>query len=109
MPISRPPGRSTRANSLNTSVIAACQSGCIGGIIALETFVGEKERGTIEPLLVSPLKDWQLFTGKLIAGTAAPLFTSYLGITVYMIGLYLQGTPFPLITPKPVRPPSPAG
>lgn len=64
-------------------------------VIALESFVGEKERGTIEPLLVSPLKDWQLFTGKLIAGTIAPLFTSYLGITVYMIGLYFQRIPFP--------------
>lgn len=64
-------------------------------VIALESFVGEKERGTIEPLLVSPLKDWQLFLGKLIAGTAAPLVTSYLGITVYMIGLYFQRIPFP--------------
>ena len=26
-------------------------------VIALESFVGEKERGTIEPLLSSPLKD----------------------------------------------------
>ena len=64
-------------------------------VIALESFVGEKERGTIEPLLVSPLKDWQLFMGKLIAGTAAPLVTSYLGITVYMIGLYYQRIAFP--------------
>jgi uncharacterized membrane protein SpoIIM required for sporulation len=64
-------------------------------VIALESFVGEKERGTIEPLLVSPLKDWQLFIGKLIAGTAAPLVTSYLGIMVYMVGLYFQHIPFP--------------
>ncbi len=64
-------------------------------VIALESFVGEKERGTIEPLLSSPLKDWQLFLGKLIAGTAAPLFTAYLGITVYLIGLYFQHIPFP--------------
>ena len=64
-------------------------------VIALESFVGEKERGTIEPLLLTPLKDWQLFTGKLIAGTAAPLVTSYLGITIYMIGLYFQRIPFP--------------
>jgi uncharacterized membrane protein SpoIIM required for sporulation len=61
----------------------------------LESFVGEKERGTIEPLLSSPLKDWQLFMGKLLAGTIAPLFTAYLGITVYMIGLYFQHIPFP--------------
>jgi uncharacterized membrane protein SpoIIM required for sporulation/ABC-type transport system involved in multi-copper enzyme maturation permease subunit len=64
-------------------------------VIALESFVGEKERGTIEPLLVTPLKDWQLFTGKLIAGTAAPLVTSYLGIAVYMLGLYFQHIAFP--------------
>ena len=64
-------------------------------VIALESFVGEKERGTIEPLLSSPLKDWQLFLGKLLAGTIAPLFTSYLGIAVYLIGLYFQRIPFP--------------
>ena len=64
-------------------------------VIALESFVGEKERGTIEPLLSSPLKDWQLFLGKLLAGTIAPLFTAYLGITVYMIGLHFQRIPFP--------------
>jgi uncharacterized membrane protein SpoIIM required for sporulation len=64
-------------------------------VIALESFVGEKERGTIEPLLSSPLKDWQLFTGKLLAGTIAPLFTAYLGISVYMIGLHFQHIPFP--------------
>ncbi len=64
-------------------------------VIALESFVGEKERGTIEPLLSSPLKDWHLFMGKLLAGTAAPLFTSYLGISVYLLGLYFQNIPFP--------------
>jgi uncharacterized membrane protein SpoIIM required for sporulation/ABC-type transport system involved in multi-copper enzyme maturation permease subunit len=64
-------------------------------VIALESFVGEKERGTIEPLLVTPLKDRQIFTGKLIAGTAAPLVTSYVGIMVYMIGLKYQNIPIP--------------
>jgi len=64
-------------------------------VIALESFVGEKERGTIEPLLSSPLKDWQLFMGKLLAGTIAPLFTAYLGIAVYLVGLYFQRIPFP--------------
>ncbi len=64
-------------------------------VIALESFVGEKERGTMEPLLVSPLKDWQLFMGKLLAGTVAPLVTSYIGISVYLIGLYVQHIPFP--------------
>jgi uncharacterized membrane protein SpoIIM required for sporulation len=64
-------------------------------VIALESFVGEKERGTIEPLLSSPLKDWQLFMGKLFAGTITPLFTSYMGISVYLVGLYFQHISFP--------------
>lgn len=64
-------------------------------VIALESFVGEKERGTIEPLLSSPLKDWHLFMGKLVAGTVAPLLTSYLGIAVYLTGLAFQNIPFP--------------
>ncbi|MFH1907770.1 MAG: stage II sporulation protein M [Chloroflexota bacterium] len=64
-------------------------------VIALEAFVGEKERGTIEPLLSSPLKDWQLYLGKLIAATSVPLLTAYLGISVYLIGLRVQHIPFP--------------
>ncbi len=64
-------------------------------VIALEAFVGEKERGTIEPLLVSPLEDWQIYMGKLLAGTVAPLITSYLGIAVYLLGLVFQGIPLP--------------
>ncbi len=64
-------------------------------VIALESFVGEKERATIEPLLCSPLEDRQLFLGKLVAGTVAPLFTAYVGILVYLIGLYFQHIRFP--------------
>src|SRR5512137_2771290 len=62
-------------------------------VIALEAFVGEKERGTIEPLLSSPLKDWQLLLGKMTAAACAPLATAYLGILVYLIGLYFQHVP----------------
>jgi uncharacterized membrane protein SpoIIM required for sporulation/ABC-type transport system involved in multi-copper enzyme maturation permease subunit len=64
-------------------------------VIALEAFVGEKERGTIEPLLASPLRDYQLYLGKLIAGTIAPLLTSYVGISIYFLGLAFQHIPFP--------------
>lgn len=59
-------------------------------VIALESFVGEKERRSIEPLLNSPLNDWQIYLGKLLAALVPPLVTSYLGITVYLIGVYKQ-------------------
>src|SRR3989338_2237074 len=36
-------------------------------VIALESFVGEKERHSIEPLLSSPLSNLQLYVGKTLA------------------------------------------
>ena len=57
-------------------------------IIALETFVGEKERRSIEPLLAMPITDLELYLGKMMAATALPLIGSMLGISVYMAGLY---------------------
>jgi uncharacterized membrane protein SpoIIM required for sporulation/ABC-type transport system involved in multi-copper enzyme maturation permease subunit len=62
-------------------------------VIALEAFVGEKERGTIEPLLSSPLADWHLYLGKLIAAASVPLLTAYIGIGVYLAGLGIQRVP----------------
>jgi uncharacterized membrane protein SpoIIM required for sporulation/ABC-type transport system involved in multi-copper enzyme maturation permease subunit len=59
-------------------------------VIALESFVGEKERRSIEPLLSSPLSDWQLYLGKLLAVMVPPLFASYLGIGVYLYGVISQ-------------------
>jgi uncharacterized membrane protein SpoIIM required for sporulation/ABC-type transport system involved in multi-copper enzyme maturation permease subunit len=57
-------------------------------VVALEAFVGEKERGTIEPILSSPLENWQLYFGKLLVGVTTPLVASYLSIGLY-IGLIL--------------------
>jgi uncharacterized membrane protein SpoIIM required for sporulation/ABC-type transport system involved in multi-copper enzyme maturation permease subunit len=56
-------------------------------VIALESFVGEKERHSLEPLLSSPLTDTQLYVGKTVAAMLPPLFASYLGITVYLLAL----------------------
>jgi len=57
-------------------------------VIALESFAGETERHSIEPLLSSPLTDWQLYLGKLLASLVPPVLGSYLGITVYLVGVY---------------------
>ena len=42
-------------------------------VIALETFVGEKERNSIEPLLSMPVSDSELYLGKMLAALAMPL------------------------------------
>ncbi len=57
-------------------------------IIALETFVGEKERNSLEPLLASPLTNTELYAGKMLAALAPPLLASYMGMLVYMVSLW---------------------
>ena len=56
-------------------------------VIALEVFVGEKERKSLEPLLASPLSDGQLYFGKTLAAMIPPLAASYLGIAAYLVEL----------------------
>src|SRR6202142_987240 len=53
-------------------------------VVALESFVGEKERGTIEPLLSAPLENWQLYFGKLVIGVITPLVASLTSIAFYL-------------------------
>lgn len=62
---------------------------------ALESFVGEKERGTIEPLLSLPLADWQLYLGKLIVGITSPLISSFASIGFYIFMVSRQGLNMP--------------
>jgi uncharacterized membrane protein SpoIIM required for sporulation/ABC-type transport system involved in multi-copper enzyme maturation permease subunit len=58
-------------------------------VIALEAFVGEKERKSLEPLLSTPLTNLQLYLGKMMASLIPPLLAAYLGIGVYLVGLWL--------------------
>ena len=66
-------------------------------IIALESFVGEKERNSIEPILSMPVSDLELYLGKMLSSLILPLFASYLGITVFLV-MRLTTTP-PWIPP----------
>jgi uncharacterized membrane protein SpoIIM required for sporulation/ABC-type transport system involved in multi-copper enzyme maturation permease subunit len=68
-------------------------------VIALESFVGEKERHSLEPLLSSPLTDAQLYLGKTLAAMLPPLLGAYLGIAVYLVGLLvsLRWLPEPML------------
>ncbi len=58
-------------------------------VIALETFVGEKERRSLEPLLSTPLSNTELYLGKSFAAMLPPLLASYTGIAIYIGGLVL--------------------
>ncbi len=53
-------------------------------VIALETFVGEKERRSLEPLLSTPLTNTELYLGKTFAAMLPPLLASYTGMVIYL-------------------------
>lgn len=56
-------------------------------VIALETFVGEKERMSLEPLLSTPLTNLELYIGKTLAAMIPPLLSSFGGMTIYLSSL----------------------
>ena len=64
-------------------------------VVALESFVGEKERGTIEPLLSSPLEDRHMYLGKLLAGITTPLVFSFASIVIYLMLISRRDVEFP--------------
>lgn len=64
-------------------------------VVALESFVGEKERGTIEPLLSSPLEDKHMYLGKLLVGITTPLVFSFASIVIYLILIARRDVEFP--------------
>ena len=64
-------------------------------VVALESFVGEKERGTIEPLLSSPLEDSHMYLGKLLVGIITPLVFSYASIGIYLVLVSRREVTFP--------------
>ncbi len=69
-------------------------------VIALETFVGEKERRSLEPLLSTPLTNTELYIGKTLAAMIPPLVSSYGGMAVYLLSLLggeLQWRPPPVL------------
>ncbi|MFQ3663497.1 MAG: stage II sporulation protein M [Chloroflexaceae bacterium] len=53
-------------------------------ITAIESFVGERERNSLEALLAMPLHDRQLYTGKLLAALVVPLAGSLAAMGMFL-------------------------
>src|SRR5689334_12418268 len=56
-------------------------------ITALETFVGERERNSLEALLAMPIGDGALYLGKLISSLLPPLLSSFVAMSVFGVSL----------------------
>ena len=51
--------------------------------VAADSFVGEKERGTIEPLLATPVHNRELFAGKLMTAVIPAVLGTWLGTAIF--------------------------
>lgn len=57
----------------------------VANVIAADSFVGEKERKTLEALLYTPTTDGELLTGKLLSAWLPALAVSLLGYGIYSV------------------------
>jgi ABC-2 type transport system permease protein len=57
----------------------------VSNVIAADSFVGEKERKTLEALLYTPTTDGELLMGKLLSAWLPALLVSLLGYLLYSI------------------------
>ncbi|MBA3470042.1 MAG: stage II sporulation protein M [Herpetosiphonaceae bacterium] len=60
-------------------------------IVALEVFVGEKERGSLESLFSMPISDGQLYRGKLLAAFLPPVSAGLIALLLFYGGLAIFG------------------
>jgi ABC-2 type transport system permease protein len=57
----------------------------VSGVIASDSFAGEKERKTIEALLAAPLTDSELLMGKILVSFAPAMGVTLLSFTLYTV------------------------
>ena len=57
-------------------------------VLALESFVGERERTTLEVLISTPLKEAEIYAGKVAAVLAISLTLCYGGLVVYCLAVF---------------------
>ena len=65
----------------------------IGGMyVIIDTTAGERERGSLEPLLINPVPRWQIVMGKLLASIPFAM----LAIVLCLLGFWVVFNAFPL-------------
>ncbi len=70
--------------------------------LALDTTVGERERGTLEPLLTAPIRRSELLLGKAGAAFLFTLITVVINLSAFCLALSLLAAHLPGLEPPPV-------
>src|SRR5258706_2816674 len=76
-------------------------------VLALESFVGERERTTLEVLISTPLKEVEIYAGKVAAVLAISLALCYGGRALFCIALFSRPRYFPPHLLIPLAPSTP--
>lgn len=59
----------------------------VGGMyVVIDTTAGERERGSLEPLLINPIPRWEVVVGKLAASIPFAIFAVFLTLVAFAIG-----------------------
>jgi uncharacterized membrane protein SpoIIM required for sporulation len=66
-------------------------------VLALESFVGERERTTLEVLLSTPLREAEIYAGKVLAVLSVSLTLCYGGLIVYCLVTFPGLGYFPVV------------
>ncbi|MFC1906091.1 ABC transporter permease subunit [Chloroflexota bacterium] len=70
----------------------------VGMSIATFSIIGEKHNRSLEPLLATPVKTWELLMGKVLAAAVPAVIMTWLCSFLYMAGIYFYSPElFPLI------------
>ncbi|HEX8967290.1 MAG TPA: ABC transporter permease subunit [Chloroflexota bacterium] len=62
--------------------------------VAADSFVGEKERATIEPLLATPIRNRELFAGKLVTAVLPAVLGTWLGTAIFATLVGISHSPY---------------
>jgi ABC-2 type transport system permease protein len=54
--------------------------------IAAYSVIGEKQSRTLEPLLATPIRTWELLLGKAVASTVPPVLVAWAGYAIFAVG-----------------------
>jgi sodium transport system permease protein len=68
-------------------------TGFLGGMfLAIDATAGERERQSLEPLLINPVPRWQILTGKLAASASFSYVSVLLSVGAFMLAAWVMPT-----------------
>lgn len=62
--------------------------------VSADSFVGEKERGTMEPLLATPIRIGELLFGKLLTAVSLSVLGTWVGVALFTYAVWTSHNPY---------------